>query len=280
MLENITPLILTYNEAPNIGRTLEQLRWAREVVVVDSHSSDETLEVVTKFANVRVFQRAFDSHANQWNFALRETGIVSEWVLALDADYLLTVQLTEELKNLTPGPATNGYRARFVYCIQGHHLRSGIYPPAIVLYRRQEGSYCQDGHTQKLLLGERVENLKSAILHDDRKELKRWFQSQLIYAQLEADKLRQSSLASLSFTDRLRRWCVVVPIMIGFYCLLVRGGIFDGIPGLYYAFQRALAELMLSLNLIDHDIKYGVLAKKKRKREGATGATVENAQGG
>src|SRR5258708_7588126 len=82
MLDQITPLILTHNEAPNIGRTLAELSWASDIVVVDSFSDDETLEIVSRFPQVRVYQRQFDSHENQWNFGLRETGIDSEWLLA------------------------------------------------------------------------------------------------------------------------------------------------------------------------------------------------------
>jgi hypothetical protein len=66
MLNEITPLILTYNEAANIGRTLERLAWAREIVVVDSFSDDETVEIASSFANVRVIQRVFDCHRSQW----------------------------------------------------------------------------------------------------------------------------------------------------------------------------------------------------------------------
>src|SRR5438477_9956590 len=80
MLEIITPLILTYNEASNIERVLERLGWAREVVVVDSFSDDETAEIASRFPYVRVVQRAFDTHSAQWNFGLKDTGISSEWV--------------------------------------------------------------------------------------------------------------------------------------------------------------------------------------------------------
>ena len=97
MIDNITPLILTFNEAPNIGRTLEQLRWARDIVVVDSFSDDATLEIVSTFPQARVFQREFDSFAGQCNFGLSETEIQTEWVLSLDADYLLTPEMIEEL---------------------------------------------------------------------------------------------------------------------------------------------------------------------------------------
>ena len=59
MLDQITPLILTYNEAPNISRTLDSLRWASEVVVVDSFSTDETATIAASHPNVRVIQRAW-----------------------------------------------------------------------------------------------------------------------------------------------------------------------------------------------------------------------------
>src|SRR4051794_11000683 len=87
MLDRITPLILTRDEEANIGRTLPQLAWAREVVVVDSMSSDATVEIARRFANVRVVQRAFDSHDRQWSFGVEQ--VTTPWVLTLDADYFL-----------------------------------------------------------------------------------------------------------------------------------------------------------------------------------------------
>src|SRR6185369_1762222 len=96
MLDQITPLILTYNEAPNIPRSLEALSWAKDIVVVDSFSDDNTVELAKSFPQVRLFQRAFDSHRNQWEFGLKETGISTPWVLALDADYVLSDELVAD----------------------------------------------------------------------------------------------------------------------------------------------------------------------------------------
>src|SRR6185312_10191519 len=135
MLDQITPLILTYNEAPNIARCLAGLSWAKDIVVLDSFSDDETVQIARSVANVRVVQRPFDTHRNQWEFGLRKTGITTPWVLALDADYVVTDELSAELENLQPDPDTAGYRAKFIYCINGRKLRSGIYPPVTVLYR-------------------------------------------------------------------------------------------------------------------------------------------------
>src|ERR1051325_2437051 len=111
MLDQITPLILTYNEAPNIARTLKSVSWAKDVVVIDSFSNDATVEISTSFSQVRLFQRRFDFHRNQWEFGLRETGIATPWVLALDADYVVSNELTTELAHLRLGPQTAGYRA-------------------------------------------------------------------------------------------------------------------------------------------------------------------------
>ena len=108
MLADITPVILTYNESPNIGRSLERLTWAREVVIVDSHSTDDTLAIAARFPNVRVVQRSFDSHARQWRFAVEETGITSDWVLRLDADYMVEPGLRDEMAGLRPERSITG----------------------------------------------------------------------------------------------------------------------------------------------------------------------------
>jgi glycosyltransferase involved in cell wall biosynthesis len=121
--EKITPLVLSFNEAPNIGRTLKQLRWAQEIVVVDSFSDDATVAIAKSFPQVRVFQRKYDNHCAQWNFGLKETGISTEWVLALDADFVLSAELIDEIGSLELSSSARGYSAPFRYCIKGRTLR-------------------------------------------------------------------------------------------------------------------------------------------------------------
>jgi hypothetical protein len=247
MLDQITPLILTYNEAPNIARALAGVSWAKDIVVVDSLSDDETVAIAKSFPHVRVFQRTFDNHRSQWEFGLKENGITTPWVLALDADYVVTNEIVAEIEQLRPEAVA--YRANFVYCINGKRLRSGIYPPVTVLYRRDAASYVQDGHTQRVAVQGKIGELQAPLMHDDRKSLRRWFRSQSRYTELEAQKLLAAHVAELGIADRMRRWIVVVPPLMLVYCLIVRGGILDGWQGFYYAFQRTMAELMLSINL-------------------------------
>ena len=133
MLADITPVILTFNEAANIGRSLERLTWATEVVVVDSGSTDDTLSITGRFANARVVHRPFDTHAAQWRFAAEQTGIATDWILRLDADYMLEPALREEIAALVPPPETAAYQIGFTYCIAGKPLRASLYPSLPVL---------------------------------------------------------------------------------------------------------------------------------------------------
>jgi len=248
MLDKITPLILTLDEAPNIGRCLDQLGWAREVVVVDSGSTDGTQAICAKHPQVRLVTRPFDNHANQWNFGLSQTGIASDWVLALDADYVLNTAVIDELRSLQPGDEVDGYWLDFRYAVYGKVLRSGIYPPVLSLFRRGRGRYVQDGHTQRAKVEGSVGRLRATAIHDDRKPFARWLRSQSAYAQLEAEKLDRGNPGLKGF---LRARTPFSPILMGLYCLILRGAVFEGPPGWFYALQRTLAEAMIAAALLD-----------------------------
>ena len=256
MLSSITPVILTFNEAPTLERTLAKLSWATQVVVVDSHSTDDTAKIAARHANVRFLARRFDTHANQWNFAISQTAIATDWILSLDADYVLTDALIDELRKLEPPGDIAGYFAAFEYCIGGRPLRGSVYPPAIVLFRKGCGRYAQDGHTQRLELRGNASNLVNRIQHDDRKPMSRWLRSQDRYMELEADKLTAMSLKNLAWPDRIRRFLVLAPALMFIYTLFVRGTIWDGRAGMFYAVQRTVAELILSVRLFQRYLGY------------------------
>jgi glycosyltransferase involved in cell wall biosynthesis len=249
LISQITPLILTYNEAPNIRRTVEKLLWAERIVVIDSGSTDETVEVLRRYPQVEVLQHPFADAASQCNYGL--TQVTSPWVLSLDADYELSDALVKELHSLAPPDGVYGYRARFVYRIYGRDLRGTLYPPRIVLYRKDRASYRQEGHTQRVVIDGDVLPLAGVIYHDDRKPLGRWFRSQQRYACDEAEYLLSRRRDSLRRTDRIRLMGWPAPIGIFFYTLLVKGCVFDGWRGWYYALQRVVAEAMIALEIAD-----------------------------
>jgi glycosyltransferase involved in cell wall biosynthesis len=248
-------LILTYDEAANISRTLDALKGFSDVVVLDSGSKDDTLEVVGRYPNARVVSRVFDSHAVQWNYGLTGCGISREWVLALDADYVLPHTLVSEIARLVPEKQTGGYRIGFNYCVFGRRLSGTLYLPIVALYRRQSAYYIQDGHTQRVVVDGDINRLRERIDHDDRKSLGRWLASQSKYAGLEADLLASTPWKQLGLPKKLRRLVVVAPWLVPLYCLIVCKGILDGWPGLFYAFQRAVAEGILAIHLLEIKVK-------------------------
>jgi glycosyltransferase involved in cell wall biosynthesis len=267
-LESITPLILTFNEEVNIDRCLRSLHWAKNIIVVDSGSTDGTTDIVSNYENVYCVHRRFDHFADQCNFGLSH--VKTEWVLSLDADYICNAGLFEELRSLVESSAA-GYWSNFRYGIYGKALRGSLYPPRIVLYRRDSATYRRDGHAHRVVVDGPLGKLTSFILHDDRKPLSRWVNSQLKYAELEAEKLESTPRNQLGWKDRLRTRYVIAPFLTVLYCLFYKGLILDGWAGVFYTCQRVFAELTLSLTLLDRKLR-----NRNDAREDANAETTDS----
>ncbi len=97
--------------------------------------------------------------------------------------------------------------------------------------------------------------LANRLLHDDRKSLERWLQSQSRYQAIEADKLLTRPWSELGWADRLRCTRVLGPLAVALHCLVVKGLVFDGAAGLYYTAQRVTADLILSMHLLQRDLE-------------------------
>ncbi len=258
MIEDITPVVITYNEAPNIARTLDKLAWAKRIVVVDSGSTDMTLQIVRCYPQAQVVHRPFDDFANQCNFGIAQ--VATDWVLSLDADYELSDELVLELKNLRPDAEIAGYQVRFIYRIYGQALRGSLYPPRTVLYRKDRARYRIEGHGHRVVVLGKIIPLAGVVFHDDRKPLTRWLASQERYAAAEAEHLLTADPSSLRRTDRIRRVAWLAPLMVFIYTLIFKGCLFDGWPGWYYALQRFLAETLIALEIIDRRIRRAIRA--------------------
>ncbi len=248
----LTALILTWNEEENIARTLSHLGWLEKVIIIDSGSTDKTIELIQPFPNTVIYTRKFDTHAQQWNYGL--SMCESEWVLSLDADYILTDAFIEETKKNLQSNNISAFNARFEFLVFGKALTGNNTTPRPVLFKKAGCIYYDDGHTQRLRINGNEENYTAKILHDDRKPLSRWLGNQAAYSQKEADMLLETT-SKLSFTSRLRKTKVLAPAFIFFYCFFIKGMIFNGWRGWHYTMQRTIAEILVSMRLAEDKIK-------------------------
>jgi hypothetical protein len=194
-------------------------------------------------------EQDFADFASQCNLGLEH--VLSPWVLSLDADYELSEELTHELSSLAPSPRAAGYQAHFVYRIHGRPLRDSLYPPRIVLYRKDRAFYRNEGHGHRVVLDGDILPLTGIIYHDDRKSLSRWFSSQQRYAQKEVDYLLNAHAGALRTSDRIRLMAWPAPLAVFFYVMFVKGCFWDGWAGWFYVVQRVVAEALIVLELID-----------------------------
>ena len=252
MLDAITPVLLTNNEAHNIGRTLKNLAWAREIVIVDSGSTDETLQIVGQNPRVRLFKRPLDTHCKQWQFATQQTEISTSWILRLDADYQVPESLVDEISRLDPDGREGAYRIAFDYAVFSRKLVSTLYPANTILLRVGRFTVRDEGHTEAWTIEGPVGNLKSHAVHDDWKSMGDWLPRQAGYMKSELGKLQ---LRRAGLRDWLRMRPPLMPIVVFFYCLFGKGLLFSGKAGMLYTLQRTIAEAMLALLIIEKKIR-------------------------
>ncbi len=141
----IAVIVLTYNETRNLGTCLASVaNCIDEVYVVDSGSTDNTVAIARQHG-AQVIEHAFESHAKQWDWALRHLPLTSNWVLGLDADQHLSPELGDEIQRLKidkdqldNGPG--GYMIKRKQIFRGHWIQHGAYYPIYLLklFRRSD----------------------------------------------------------------------------------------------------------------------------------------------
>lgn len=263
----ISILLLTLNEAENLPRCLDTLRWCDDVVIVDSGSTDATLEIARRY-NTRVLSRPFDNFAAQRNFGLENAGFRHEWVLHLDADEVLTPAFISRLEALAPAEGIDAYFTPSKTIMFGRWLKySGMYPAYQVrLGRRGRLRFKQVGHGQREdLPQEHIGVFDEPYLHFTfSKGLNHWLKRHVDYAAAEAQEiiaLRRGTVQlfpELLSNDRVKRRraakmisqmmpLALRPPLRFLYVYFLRCGFLDGKAGFLYAYMLAVYEANVSI---------------------------------
>lgn len=266
---SISIAILTRDEAENLPECLDSVGFSDDVVVVDSHSTDETVPVA-QARGARVFQRQFDDFAGQRNYALDEIAFEHPWVFFLDADERFTPELESECLETVSRDLHSGYLVPSKLMFMGRWLRwAGNYPVYQTrLVKIGEIRFVQAGHAQREGAAERgIGTLEAPYLHFNfSKGLDAWFEKHNRYSTqeaaealeaLEAKRLDWGALISRDAVVRRRALRAVGwrlpcrPALRFIYMYVLRLGFLDGRPGFTYCRLVALFEAMISIKLAE-----------------------------
>jgi glycosyltransferase involved in cell wall biosynthesis len=257
----ISVVILTRDEEPNIRRCLASVAWADQLVVVDSGSTDDSVLIASSLG-VTVVEQPWLGFSGQREFALRLPQLRHDWVYFPDADEWVSPQLAAEIAAQMEAPSCAAFIHRLRLVFQGTWIRHcGWYRGSWVVRLVDRRYTTYDGS----LVGERacvdgsVRRLRNDIVDQDRKGLASWLHKHVRYAQLEAERRRQStSLAQRLRALRLREDtrpmiravlkdvifpCVPArPAALFIYMYIIRLGLLDGLAGLRFCFFHAWHE--------------------------------------
>jgi len=191
---SISTIILTYNEESNLAICLESLaEWVKEIYVVDSGSTDNTLEIAARYG-AKPVHHPWETYAKQFNWALDELPLDGEWVMRMDADERVMPELRDELLARlpsVPSDVTGLYLKRRVY-FMGRWIRHGGYYPTWLLriFRRDIGR-CESRHMDEhiVLSDGQTLRLENDIIDENHKGLTFWTNKHEGYAIREAKDL-------------------------------------------------------------------------------------------
>jgi glycosyltransferase involved in cell wall biosynthesis len=233
--EPLSVLVTTKNEIVHIRSCLESARWAEEVVVVDSGSTDGTLEVARALAD-RVLEHEYVTPAAQKNWALPQ--LRHRWALVVDADERVTPALRAEIERVLADPArADGYWIRRANHFLGKPIRSAGWQrdKVLRLFDRTKGAYEPvHVHEEVRVLG-RVGFLRERLVHDTYRSLDQYFEKFHRYTRWSAQDLKERGVRASFGRLLLRPWLRFLRMY------LLEGGFREGRHGLVLCWLAAFS---------------------------------------
>jgi glycosyltransferase involved in cell wall biosynthesis len=248
----VSVCVICFNEERNIRRCLDSVSWADEIVVVDSMSGDNTVEIARSYG-VHLYQREWSGYVDQKNYALAKAH--GEWILSLDADEEVPQALRSEIQETVVRPAAmNGYGMPRRSYYQGRWINhSGFYPDRQVrLFRKGLGHWTGGRVHERVEVQGSVSHLKNDLLHYP-------YQDSLSGLLRKTDAF--SSLMAEDLYERGKRFhlgkLIARPVIKFVEVYFLKLGFMDRIPGLIIATLSAFAMFVRYTKLRELEIRHG-----------------------
>jgi glycosyltransferase involved in cell wall biosynthesis len=192
----VTIIVIAHNEEVNISHALKSvIGWARQVFVVDSYSTDRTVEIASE-CGAAVHLHPFESFCAQKNWAINDLPIETEWMLFLDADEYLSEEIKQEISRVLEcvEDEVGGFITKMKFMYLGRWLKHGdLYRHLVRVVRKGKGAFIEAGGCrEKLAVQGKLEMLQSYIVHDDHKTLHDWISKQMVRISIDAKEVSKT----------------------------------------------------------------------------------------
>lgn len=244
----LSVIIITLNEEKDLPKCLDSVKEiADEIVVVDSGSSDKTVEIAKKFG-AKVFEKKFDNYASQKNFAMEKSS--GEWIFSIDADEEGSPELCLEIKEVIKQSKFSGFSIPRKNIILGKFIRYTRWDPEldrhIWLWRKDKGKWVGDVHEEVEVEGA-VGRLNNAKLHNQYETVSEFIGMMNLYSELEAkEKFREG----INFSLFRLFWDPMYMFLLRFF---YRKGFLDGWRGFVLSYLMAIYSLNVWIKIWQKD---------------------------
>lgn len=249
MREPLSVLIPTLNEALNVRACLESVRWAEEVVVVDSGSTDGTIEIARTISD-RVLIHEYENSAAQKNWALPQLG--HRWVLIVDADERVTPSLRAEIESVLADPRRrDGYWIRRANHFLGRPIHSAGWQrdKVLRLFDRTKGRYGSRRVHEEVEVDGRTGLLRERLTHDTYRDLDQYFEKFDRYTRWSAEDLKARGIRPTALRLLLRPWLRFLRMYV------LEGGFREGRHGLVLCWLAAFSVFTKYARLWENEIR-------------------------
>lgn len=235
-IEKISGLIITYNEEQKIRKVLSCLDFCDEIIIVDSFSTDKTVEIAKENPKVKIIEHKFENFTGQRNIALSHAK--NDWVLFLDADERLTPELKNEIINTVNSPdAKDAYYIYRIFFVGDKKVRfSGTRRDKnFRLFRKSKAHYVENKFVHETLeVNGTIGTLKNRLLHYSFDDYRMFKNKMRQYGELKGKELSLSGKKYFA----AEKWFKVIFKFLKTYILQL--GILDGKTGLEISYLQSL----------------------------------------
>lgn len=232
---SVSAIIVCYNEEENIGRCLKSLQWCDEIVVIDSFSSDRTVEICRHYTDI-VIEREWAGYRDQKAFA--HSKATKDWVLMIDSDEEVTPELQDEIRQYLAEKGSHyaGFELpRLMFYLDRWWWRGGWYPDYDVrLFRRDRARWEGTEPHEKIIVQGAVRRLRNPVHHFSYRDMDEHLQQINRYTTISSQELRKQG-KRWRLSDALLR-----PAIRFFRYYFLKRGFMEGFAGLYVAVSAAI----------------------------------------